>query len=59
MGSRSPAPAEEMDQQENNRKDKQKVNEHGRHVKDDECPYPCEEQNKRGGKKYKSHEDPF
>jgi hypothetical protein len=49
-----------MDHQENNRKDKEKVNERGCDVEDDECPNPREEQKKREGKKHKSHEQsPF
>jgi|HubBroStandDraft_4_1064222.scaffolds.fasta_scaffold79763_3 hypothetical protein len=42
--SRSPAAVEEMDHQENDRKDKQKVNERGCHMEDEERPYPREEQ---------------
>jgi hypothetical protein len=49
-----------MDKKENDRKDKEKVNERGCHMEDDECPNPREEQNKREGKKYKSHlQSPF
>ena len=53
--SRSPAAVEEMDHQENDRKDKQKVNECGCDMKDDERPNPREEQNKCEAKKQKSH----
>jgi hypothetical protein len=45
-----------MDKEENDRKDKEKVNERGCHMEDDECPNPREEQKKCEGKKYKPHE---
>ena len=49
-----------MDQEENDRKDKENMNERGCYVENEECPNPCEEQNQREGKKYKSHEQsPF
>jgi hypothetical protein len=48
-----------MNHQENHRKDEQNVNQRSRHMEDDECPNPCEEQNQREGKKYEPHEHPF
>ena len=44
-----------MDHQEYDGKDKQKVNERGRYMEDDERPDPREEQKKCEAKKYKSH----
>ena len=48
-----------MDEEEKDRNDEKQVNERGGHMEDDECPNPHEEQNKRDGKKYKSHQNPF
>ena len=49
-----------MDRQENDRQDKQNVNERSGHVEDDECPNPREEQNQRERKKHEPHEQtPF
>jgi hypothetical protein len=45
-----------MDKQENDGKDKEKVNERGCHMEDDESPHPSEEQYERDGKKEKPHE---
>jgi hypothetical protein len=44
-----------MDNQENYREHEQNVKQRGRDVENDECAYPREEQQKREGKKYKSH----
>ena len=49
--SRSPASAEQMDNEENDRKDQQKMNERGGNVEHKKCPNPREEQNKREAKK--------
>jgi hypothetical protein len=49
--SRSAAPADEMDNEENDRKDKKKVDERGGHMEDDKRSNPHEEQNERDGKK--------
>jgi hypothetical protein len=45
-----------MDEEENDRKDKKNMNERGCRVEGEECLNPREEQNKREGKKHKSHE---
>jgi hypothetical protein len=55
----SAASAEEMDKEENDRNDKQKVNQRGSHMEDDKCSNPRKEQTKRDSKEYKSHQAPF
>lgn len=50
------APAEEMNKEEDKRQEQQKVNHCGGNMENHKCPNPSEEQQKREGQEYKSHE---